>query len=128
LRNSREAFSWGSIDGGRHHPWPWRRRWFSIQALWTAVEHKLPLVAVIIDNGGYLAVKRSIEGHNQVPHDKRVHPGTEIIGIDNVTIARGYGAEAKSVSDPEELGIAVAQALDSRKVTVISVAVAQNRP
>jgi benzoylformate decarboxylase len=101
---------------------------FSIQALWTAVEHKLPLVAVIIDNGGYLAVKRSIEGHNQVPHDKRVHPGTEITGIDNVTIARGYGAEAKSVSDPEELGIAVAQALDSRKVTVISVAVAQNRP
>ena len=101
---------------------------FSVQALWTAVENKLPLVVVIIDNGGYLAVKRAIEGHLDLPHDKRVHPGTEISGIDNVTIARGYGAEAKAVSDAEEFGVAFAEALESPKVTVISVPVAQNRP
>jgi benzoylformate decarboxylase len=101
---------------------------FSVQALWTAVAHKLPLVVVIIDNGGYLAVKRAIEGHLDVPHDKRVHPGTEISGIDHVTIARGYGADAKSVSDAEEFGVAFAEALESPKVTVISVPVAQNRP
>ncbi len=101
---------------------------FSVQALWTAVEQKLPLVVVIIDNGGYLAVKRAIEGHLAVPHDKRVHPGTEISGIDNVTIARGYGAEATSVSDPEAFGVAFAAALHSPKVTVISVPVEQNRP
>ena len=101
---------------------------FSVQALWTAVAQELPLVVVILDNGGYLAVKRAIEGHLNVPHDKRVHPGTEITGIDNVTIARGYGAEAKSVSGPEELGVAVADALQSPQVTVISIPVAQNRP
>jgi benzoylformate decarboxylase len=101
---------------------------FSIQALWTAVEHRLPLVAVILDNGGYLAVKRAIEGHLEVPHDKRAHPGTEISGIDNVTIARGYGAEATSVSDPEAFGVAFSAALHSPKVSVISVPVAQIRP
>jgi len=101
---------------------------FSVQALWTAVDQKLPLVVVILDNGGYLAVKRAIEGHLQVPLDKRVHPGTEISGIDNVTIARGYGAEAKSVSTPQEFGAAFAEALQSQKVSVISVPVAQNRP
>jgi benzoylformate decarboxylase len=101
---------------------------FSVQALWTAADQKLPLVVVIIDNGGYLAVKRAIEGHLQVPHDKRVHPGTEISGIDNVAIARGYGADAKSVSSPQEFAVAFAEALQSPKVTVISVPVAQNRP
>ena len=101
---------------------------FSVQALWTAVEHKLPLVVVILDNGGYLAVKRAIEGHLAMPHDPRVHPGTVIAGIDNVTIARGYGADAKTVSDPEEFGAAFAEALQSPKLTVISVPVAQNRP
>jgi benzoylformate decarboxylase len=101
---------------------------FSVQALWTAVDQKLPVVVVILDNGGYLAVKRAIEGHLEVPHDRRTHPGTEISGLDNVMIAHGYGAEAKSVSGVEEFGVAFAQALQSRKVSVISVPVAQHRP
>jgi benzoylformate decarboxylase len=101
---------------------------FSVQALWTAVEQKLPLVVVILDNAGYLAVKRAIEGHLEVPHDTRLHPGTEISGIDNVAIARGYGAEATSVADPEAFGVAFTAALHSSKVTVISVPVEQNRP
>ncbi len=101
---------------------------FSVQALWTAVEHEVPLVVVILDNGGYLAVKRAIEGHLGVPLDRRTHPGTEIGGIDNVTISRGYGAEANQVSNAEDFASAFAAALESQKVSVISVPVAQNRP
>lgn len=101
---------------------------FSVQALWTAAEQKLPLVAVILDNGGYLAVKRAIEGHLGVPHDPRSHPGTEIAGLDNVTIARGYGAKACAVEGPGDFAKAFADALGSEEVSVISVPVAQNRP
>jgi benzoylformate decarboxylase len=101
---------------------------FSVQALWTAVQNELPLVVVILDNGGYLAVKRAIEGHLRVPHDPRTHPGTEIGGLDNVTIARGYGAEAREVASPDEFDTAFAEACAGTKVSVISVQVAQNRP
>ncbi|HVS48353.1 MAG TPA: hypothetical protein VHJ99_05575 [Candidatus Dormibacteraeota bacterium] len=54
--------------------------------------------------------------------------GHQICGIDNLTIARGYGAEATAVSDAEELGVAFADALESPNVTLISIPVAQNRP
>lgn len=101
---------------------------FSVQALWTAVDQRLPLVVVVLDNGGYLAVKRAIEAHLGVPHDRRTHPGTEIAGIDNVAIARGYGAEAVAVESPQDFAATFAQAWRSEKVTVISVPVAQNRP
>ena len=36
---------------------------FSVQAIWTAVQQQASLVVVVLDNGGYLAVKRSIEGY-----------------------------------------------------------------
>jgi benzoylformate decarboxylase len=101
---------------------------FSVQALWTAVAQELPLVTVILDNGGYLAVKRAIEGHLDVPHDTRPHPGTEITGIDNVAIARGYGAEGRLVTNPDEFALVFAEALESKKPYVISVPVAQHRP
>ena len=101
---------------------------FSVQALWTAVQRELALVVVILDNGGYLAVKRAIEGHLKVPHDTRAHPGTEIGGLDNLTIARGYGAEAQAATDADEFEAAFADALKADRVTVISVPVAQNRP
>jgi benzoylformate decarboxylase len=101
---------------------------FSVQALWTAVAQELPLVVVILDNGGYLAVKRAIEGHLNVPHDARTHPGTEISGIDHLAMARGYGAEGRSVSEPEEFAAVFAEAVASGKVFVISVRVAQHRP
>ncbi len=101
---------------------------FSVQALWTAVAQELPLVVVILDNGGYLAVKRAIEGHLNVPHDARTHPGTEVSGIDHLMVARGYGAEGRSVSEPAEFAAVLAEGFASRKVFVISVRVAQNRP
>jgi benzoylformate decarboxylase len=101
---------------------------FSVQALWSAVQNQAPIVVVILDNGGYLAVKRAIEGHLKVPHDKRAHPGTELPGLDNLTIARGYGAEALSAETPEEFAKAFTDAVESGMVSVISVPVAQHRP
>ncbi len=101
---------------------------FSIQALWTAVAHELPLVVVILDNGGYLAVKRAIEGHLRVAHDPRTHPGTDIAGIDHLTVARGYGADGRVVTNPDEFALVFAEALESKKPYVISVPVAQHRP
>ncbi|HUY96361.1 MAG TPA: thiamine pyrophosphate-dependent enzyme [Verrucomicrobiae bacterium] len=64
---------------------------FSVQALWTAAAHRTPLVVVVLDNGGYLAVKRAVENLLGVAMDPRTHPGTEIHGIDHGAVAAGPG-------------------------------------
>src|SRR5262249_59552222 len=65
---------------------------FSVQAIWTAVQEQVSLVVVVLDNGGYLAVKQAIEGYLKVARDPRAHPGTRLPGIDHAAVAAGYGA------------------------------------
>ncbi len=101
---------------------------FSVQALWSAVQESAPVTVLVLDNGGYLAVKRAIEGHLGVPHDPRRHPGTEIAGIDHAEIARGYGAQSLSATDGDSLRKAVAESIEGDRVTVVHVPVAQVRP
>jgi benzoylformate decarboxylase len=100
---------------------------FSVQAIWTAVQHRARLVAIVLDNGGYLAVKRAIEVHLGVPHDPRLHPGTRLPGIDHAGIARAYGATAATVL-PGDLAAAVKQGIDAGGVHVIAVRIGEVRP
>ena len=101
---------------------------FSVQALWSAVQQSAAVTVLVLDNGGYLAVKRAIEGHIGIAHDLRRHPGTEIPGIDHGGIARGYGARSLWATDGESLRKAVTEGLESDRVTVVHVPVAQVRP
>ncbi|MGH9109749.1 MAG: thiamine pyrophosphate-binding protein [Acidimicrobiales bacterium] len=101
---------------------------FSLQALWSAAQAGAALTIVVLDNGGYLAVKRAIEGHLGVDHDLRVHPGTEITGIDHAEIARGYGARTVSPVDAESLRKGLVEGIEGDAVTVVHVPVAQLRP
>ena len=101
---------------------------FSVQAIWTAVQQQAPLVVVVLDNGGYLAVKRAIEGYLGVGHDPRTHPGTELPAIDHAGVAAGYGAAGLRAEQRGEVAAAVKEALDSGGVRVVVVPVEQVRP
>ncbi|HUY54748.1 MAG TPA: thiamine pyrophosphate-dependent enzyme, partial [Candidatus Nanopelagicaceae bacterium] len=101
---------------------------FSIQALWTAVVQRTPVVAVVLDNGGYLAVKRAIENMLAVPRDPRTHPGTELPGIDHLLVARGYGATTVFASTAQEVAAAVEDALSHERIEVVVAPVNQIRP
>jgi benzoylformate decarboxylase len=101
---------------------------FSVQAIWTAVQQQASVVIVVLDNGGYLAVKRAIEGYVGVPNDPRLHPGTRLPQIDHVAIARGYGAAGQAVQDPDDVGGAVKAAFDAGGVQVVAATVAEVRP
>lgn len=101
---------------------------FSVQALWTAVAQDAPVVVVVLDNGGYLAVKRAIENLLAVPQDPRLHPGTELLGIDHLAAARAYGAGGTLAHTAQEAAAAVEQGLAQNRVEVVSVPVAQIRP
>src|SRR6266567_4308926 len=59
---------------------------YSIQALWTAAQRKLPLTVVVINNEGYGAMR----SFSQVMQVRNV-PGLDLPGIDFVKIAEGLG-------------------------------------
>ncbi len=101
---------------------------FSVQALWTAVIEKVGLVAVVLDNGGYLAVKRAIENHLGVAEDPRAHPGTELPGIDHLAAARAYGAKAVAAGSASEVAAAVREGLAEGGVQLVLAPVARIRP
>jgi benzoylformate decarboxylase len=79
---------------------------YSIQALWRAVQRKLPLIVVVLRNGDYSALK-SFCDFTQVGREV---PGMDIPGIDLVKIANGYGMKAQEVDRPEDLETALKQA------------------
>ena len=67
---------------------------YSIQALWTAAQRKLPLTVVVINNSGYGAMR----SFSQVMQVRNV-PGLELPGIDFVKLAEGMGCHAVRVSE-----------------------------
>jgi benzoylformate decarboxylase len=101
---------------------------FSVQAIWTAVQQQVSLVVVVLDNGGYLAVKRAIEGYLKVPHDPRAHPGTRLPGIDHAAVAASYGAAGWRAEHGGEVAAAVKEAFNAGGTQVVAATVAEVRP
>ncbi|MBR1191116.1 benzoylformate decarboxylase [Bradyrhizobium sp. AUGA SZCCT0160] len=91
---------------------------YSIQALWTAAQRKLPLTVVVTNNSGYGAMR----SFSQVMQVRNV-PGLELPDIDFVKIAEGMGCHAVRVSKVSELGAALKRGLAHEGVSLIEVIV-----
>jgi benzoylformate decarboxylase len=91
---------------------------YSIQALWTAAQRRLPLTVVVINNRGYGAMR----SFSQVMQVRNV-PGLELPGLDIVKIAQGFGCNAVQVTQAADLAAALARALSSDGVSVVDVMV-----
>ncbi len=89
---------------------------YSVQSLWTAVQHKLPLVVVVPQNTEY-AILKSFAEFGKTPNV----PGLDLPGLDLVTLVQGFGCEARRIEKPEEVTGAVKDALASGKVSVLVV-------
>jgi len=96
---------------------------YSIQALWTAAQRKLPLTVVVINNAGYGAMR----SFSQVMQVRNV-PGLDLPGIDFVRIAQGLGCDAVRVSKASELAPALARGLAHNGVCLIEVVVDSTVP
>ncbi|MER5220787.1 benzoylformate decarboxylase [Streptomyces flaveus] len=79
---------------------------YSVQGLWTAARHRVPVTYVLLDNGGYAAVRAL--GHRI---DIAPVPGTKIGDIDFTALAAGFGCPAAYVESPAELPAALDRAL-----------------
>jgi benzoylformate decarboxylase len=91
---------------------------YSIQALWTAAQRKLPLTVVVLNNSGYGAMR----SFSQVMQVRNV-PGLELPGIDFVQLAESMGCHAVRVTKSSELTAALSQGLSHDGASLVEVIV-----
>jgi benzoylformate decarboxylase len=92
---------------------------YSVQALWSAVQYKAPVIVIVLQNSDYSALK----GFCDFTQVGRNVPGMEIPGIDMVKIAQGYGMTAQHVDRAEELEALLRDAFASNEPRLINVVV-----
>ncbi|HEY0981750.1 MULTISPECIES: benzoylformate decarboxylase [unclassified Schlesneria] len=89
---------------------------YSVQAIWTAARHKLPIIFVVFRNGEY-AILKSFALLEKTPHV----PGLDLPGLDIASLATGFGCRGINVETTEELAREFRMALDVEGPTVIVV-------
>ncbi|AQT81625.1 benzoylformate decarboxylase [Mycolicibacterium litorale] len=89
---------------------------YSIQAIWTAAQHKLPIVFVVQRNGEYCVLK-SFALLEETPNV----PGLNLPGLDIASLARGFGCRTANVGSTEELAREFEAALAADGPTVLVV-------
>ena len=100
---------------------------YSIQALWTAAHHRLPIVFIILANAEYRILKHNLDIYRKRFGVATNHPYREMDLIDPplgfVEMAAGMGVEGTRVTEPDALAAAVQEALASGAPRLIEVAV-----
>jgi benzoylformate decarboxylase len=94
---------------------------YSIQALWTAAHHKLPLTVVICNNGGYRIIKQRLLAFHGDSH----YVGMDFIEpkVDFTGVAKALGLEAIRITDPKELKSQLSSAFSRPGAKLIEVVV-----
>lgn len=95
---------------------------YSIQALWTAAQLKLPITFVILNNRRYAALQDFAPVFGFSATD--VVQGTDLPGLDFPALAAGMGCTARRVSHASELRDVLARALASGACNLIEIEVA----
>jgi benzoylformate decarboxylase len=81
---------------------------YTIQALWTAAHHRLPLTVVLVNNGGYRIIKQRLLAF----HGSRRFVGMDFADppVDFAALAASMGVESIRVEDPAVVGDVLAAA------------------
>jgi benzoylformate decarboxylase len=89
---------------------------YSVQALWTAAQRRLPIVYVVMRNSEYSILKSFA-----VLEDTPGVPGLDLPGLDIAAVARGFGCRAADVATTADLEREFKAALSAGTTTVIVV-------
>ena len=89
---------------------------YSIQAIWTAAQHELPIVFVVQRNGEYCILK-SFALLEETPNV----PGLNLPGLDIASLATGFGCRTATVENTEDLAQEFKAALEADGPTVLVV-------
>jgi benzoylformate decarboxylase len=98
---------------------------YSIQALWTAANQRLPVTYVIINNGGYSILKERLMAYGGA-----AATSGKIIGMDLsdptiafVQLAAALGVPAMEITDPEKVGPAITESIHRNGPVLLDVKV-----
>src|SRR5215475_10118816 len=86
------------------------------QELATAVQYKLPIVFVVVNNGMYGTIRM----HQERSYPERV-VGTELVNPDFAALARAYGGHGELIEKTEEFAPALERALAAGKPTLLEI-------
>jgi len=89
---------------------------YSVQAVWTAAQHKLPIVFVVFRNGEY-SILKSFAQLEEAPGV----PGLDLPGLDIVSVAKGFGLRSVQANTAEEIRDQFKLAVAAEGPTVIVV-------
>jgi benzoylformate decarboxylase len=94
---------------------------YSIQALWTAAHHKLPLTVVIANNGGYRIIKQRLLSFHGDDH----YVGMDFADppVDFVGIAKSLGLEAMRITEAKDVAPTLKSAFSRPGAKLIEVVV-----
>jgi benzoylformate decarboxylase len=94
---------------------------YSIQALWTAAHHKLPLTVVIINNGGYRIIKQRLLAFHGDDH----YVGMDFIDppVDFTGVAKALGMEAIRITEARDIAPALKSSFERPGAKLIEVVV-----
>jgi benzoylformate decarboxylase len=87
-----------------------------VQAIWTAAQHQLPIVFVVLRNGEY-AILKSFAKLEEAPGV----PGLDLPGLDITAIATGFGCHAVQADSSDDIRTQVKLAIEADGPTVIVV-------
>jgi benzoylformate decarboxylase len=84
------------------------------QALYTAARHKLPILYIVMNNGGYAIIKSGTRAQKQRAYETGTYVGMDITEpeVDFVSLARGLGLGAATASTPDEVRAAASKAVE----------------
>lgn len=104
---------------------------YSIQALWTAAHHELPIVFVILANREYRVLKHNIDAYRarfDVKSNKPyMHMGLTGPALGFVDLAKGMGIAGTHVTKADDIKAAVAAAFASGKPHLLEIEIEGKR-
>jgi benzoylformate decarboxylase len=89
---------------------------YSVQAIWTAAQHKLPIVFVVFRNGEYSILK----SFGELQRTPGV-PGLDLPDLDITSLAKGYGCRTVEADTADDIRAQFKIAVDADGPTVIVV-------
>lgn len=100
---------------------------YGIQALWTVAHHNIPVTFVICNNKQYHILKDCAELMPLPQMKARRYLAMDLVQpeVDFLSLAKGFGVEARRVTEPEELTQLVGQSLCENRLQLFDVAVAK---
>lgn len=104
---------------------------YSIQALWTAAHHQLPIVFVILSNREYRILKHNMDTYRQRfdAMSNRPYPHMDLAGptLGFCDMAAGMGVAAERLTRPDEIPQAVTRAFEHNAPYLLDIEISGKR-